>query len=239
MMELLGINRPWAVTDNRSLTWHVFLRTLSERRERILLSQHLIRTFFLAMVLVGTSGQSAPQNDSEEQENYLTQSSAWQIVLSTHELKNYLSYKGSSLAPLTEVNVGYRFRDPENWKWVPMRNYETLWFSNGRPVGCRRFERLAIKPEMEGNILIEKSSEALEHMDPIADTVVRLFLDLQLNKVEFDGVVLPDDQFDAIASSLGRFSFYPKHLIVGESGVLLRVVTTSREKERYFYFRSD
>jgi hypothetical protein len=205
----------------------------------MLLNQHLFRTCLLAMILLASSARATAATDPEDSTQLMAQLDGWQMTISTHQLKNYLSYKGSLIDTITEVEADYRFRDRTTGQWVPFRKYETLWFSNGRPVGCKRFEQLAIQPMMDGHILIANSPQATEQMDAVANSVIRMFLDIGLKRAECNGVVLANDQFDAMTSSLGRCSFYPKRFLNDEAGMLLRVISSKSEREKYFFFRTN
>jgi len=205
----------------------------------MLLNQHLFRACLLALILLVSKAQAAAATDPEDRAEFMAQLDGWQMMISARQLKNYLSYKGSLINTITEVEADYRFRDRTTGQWVPFRKYETLWFSDGRPVGCKRFEQLAIQPMMDGHILIANSPQATEQMDAVANSVIRMFLDLGLKRDECNGVVLANDQFDAMTSSLGRCSFYPKRYLTDEAGMLLRVVSSKGEREKYFFFRTN
>jgi hypothetical protein len=183
--------------------------------------------------------QAIEAADPDDRMALMAELATWQMNVKAHLLKNYLSYKGSLINPVTEVEVDYRFRDRQTRQWVPFRKYETLWYSNGQAIGCKRFEQLAIQPGTEGHILIANSPQAAQRMDAVAGSVIRVFLDLDLKQADCSGVVLANDQFDAMASALGRYSFYPKRFISNEIGILLRVLSSTGEREKYFFFRAN
>jgi hypothetical protein len=191
------------------------------------------------MVLLVSQAQAIGAADPDDPVALMAQLAAWQMTVNAHQLKNYLSYKGSLINPVTEVEVDYRYRDRQTREWVPFRKYETLWFSNGQAIGCKRFEQLALQPGTDGHILIANSTQTAERMDAVAGSVIRVFLDLDLKRTDCTGVVLANDQFDALASALGRYSFYAKRFISNETGILLRVQTSNGEREKYFFFRAN
>jgi hypothetical protein len=92
---------------------------------------------------------------------------------------------------------------------------------------------------MDGHILIANSPQATEQMDAIANSVIRIYLDVDLKRADCNGVVLTNDQFDAMTNSLGHYNFYPIRFRTNEAGVLLRVVSSKGEREKYFFFRTN
>jgi hypothetical protein len=197
--------------------------------------------FIVALILLFASPQkSLPQDSSAvaAPEEVGANGNAWQVFLRAQALKDYANYKGCPFAPVTEVTITYRKREPNRWTWQSVRKYETLWFSSGRAIGCKRYERLQLKPQSIGNIVTQRSPQTAEHMDELANSIVRLVLDLHVNNVELDGAVIPSEYYDQLCTAMSHMNFYPKTIITDERGLLLRLAAFPTGRERYFYYRS-
>lgn len=196
---------------------------------------------FLAMTSLFTSSQTSLAEESAQPrspEEVSAGGNAWQIFLRAHVLKDYANYKGCSLAPITEVEITYRTRDRKEWTWQTVRKYENLWFSGGKAIGCKRYEKIELPPLAIGNIVMERSPETGEHLDEIASSIVRLVLDLHVGNLELDGAVIPDEYYDQLGTAMGHMRFYPKTIITDERGLLLRLFAFPTGRETYFYYRS-
>jgi hypothetical protein len=133
----------------------------------------------------------------------------WVAYLSPNTLSNYLNYPTSGLHPIVNVAVNYRvsprFSKAEASKQV---HYEDLWYHTAQPIGCRKFGKLAIGPGWQGAIVVPDTNDAASNPGAIANTIVRLLLDVNLAKCTLVLVFAPPQLEQQICDQLGQFNFF-------------------------------
>lgn len=158
----------------------------------------------------------------------------WLITLNTTTMDQMLNYPGSLIHPITQVRVVYFTFDGRKQTWSRGKIYEDLWFSNGRPVGCRRYTRLPFQYGSYGAIHVAHTRDCATQTRALDDTIVRLFVDLALNNSVISSVVLPLEICDNAASDLGSFNFYQATIISAGRLLMLHFQSTPRNFDKYF-----
>lgn len=158
----------------------------------------------------------------------------WLITLNTTTMDHMLNYPGSLIHPITQVRVTYFTFDGRKQTWSKGKIYQDLWFSNGRPVGCRRYTRLPFQNGSYGAIYVARTRDCVNQTRALDGTIVRLFLDLALNNSVISSVVLPLEICDNAASDLGSFNFYQATMITAGRLLMLHFQSYPRNFDKYF-----
>lgn len=160
----------------------------------------------------------------------------WMIRLSARDLKDYLKFKGSPFHPLVCVTVTSQVRQGTG-VWNQKRSYQTMWFHNGAPVGCRRFESLKLPKDSQGIIKIERSLEGPQNTKALINATLRLLPDIYLQQSVPLVVVVPHEMCQSTESDLSSFRFYKVKATTGDaSALILHMVSSPAGYDRYFYY---
>lgn len=136
------------------------------------------------------------------------------VSLDVHKLKDYMTYKDSKLAPVAEVTIRCKNsprsnRDDEATPPSGERLYENLWYHEAMPLGCKRYWRMKILEGGVGAVRVLPGKEASDFPDACADAIARMLLDTAIPGGITQIVIVPQDAYESIASSLGRFNILP------------------------------
>ncbi len=202
----------------------------------------LFRKAPLALLFLFAGSPVFAQPDFEEySDDTMNQRYDWVITADTMPLKNYLKYPTSGLYPLDKVRVTYRMsRRLGRERSDQTVQYEELWYHECKPIGCRKWHSLDIESGEQGVIHFRTSSHVYDHHCAIANTIIRLMLDVCLQYSMLSTVVIPMETFDAVVSDLGQFNFFP-YQIKPDTGVRasMHLTLVSEPKGRtqsMFYF---
>jgi hypothetical protein len=134
----------------------------------------------------------------------------WTITVKTSIDNAALNYPTSTLKPMSKLSADYRLtpRLSPDGTARPTR-YEDLYYHEGKPIGCRLFNRLNIPANYQGAIRIVPSKDASESTAAIANAISRLCLDIGVRKAVLTVVFIPADIFSDVKDSLTQFNFYP------------------------------
>jgi hypothetical protein len=117
---------------------------------------------------------------------------------------NYLSYPNSTLKPLTQLQITYRINP--RFKTIPNAGqhlpYEELWYHIDQVVGSRRLSALNIPASLQGVIRVVPSSIDSSNDKPVANAILRLFLDLSLIKCSINDAFVPTDIFQPVVNDM-------------------------------------
>jgi hypothetical protein len=132
------------------------------------------------------------------------------VELDAKELKGYLTFNGTKLAPIVKVKVSCRC-DTRHNRFAPVIKYEDLWFGKDATIGCRRAMPLPINARDHIAVFVTSSSGHLTEAEiaACAKALVRLRLETILNRNALDVVRVPNYAFGDVLSTLGKENFYP------------------------------
>jgi hypothetical protein len=150
----------------------------------------------------------------------------WTMDVKVTSAKNYLSYSGSTLKPLTKLLISYKMNPRFSKTPTPFIEYEELWFQQGRAIGCRRLHNLDIPATYQGAIRIIPSTDASENSAAISGAIPRLVLDLALRNCVISMLFVPKDIFQDVIDGLSRHNFYPSTNMVG-GGATIHLIFSS------------
>jgi len=170
---------------------------------------------------------------------YLQREFQWAMFIKIKDLKPYLNYPGSKLNPLTRycvtVNSFQQGRTvaPDS---TPAQPYEEFWYHDEIPIGLRRYRNLNIKPNQIGAIFLGSTGN---NAVAATNVLIRLALDLDLQDRAPSVVEVPLDKYDAIASELGNYSFFPKMPVTKgrQFSIHLRSYPYNKNKDEYYYLQ--
>lgn len=142
------------------------------------------------------------------------------------ENSNYLSYPGSTLKPLTKLQISFRL-NPRFIANIPTAgqyiDYEELWYQATQVVGSRRLHDLSLPNSYQGAIRIVPSLSASKNDGAVAGAIVRLLLDVALLNCKLSSAYVPADIFDLVVADLSRFHFSANQRIDISDPVSLRL----------------
>ncbi len=172
----------------------------------------LFAALFLA--LLSPNYSPAAQNGDDDVDDFaedtMNQRYDWVITADTMGMKNFLSYPGSGLHPVSKIKVQYRltprFGRERSFETVP---YEELWYHECKPIGCRKTHQLGLEAGEQGVIYFKPAKDVSDNHCAVANAIVRLILDAGLRRAMVGGVYIPADIFDQVKSDLGQFNFFP------------------------------
>jgi len=130
------------------------------------------------------------------------------IELQSQEQKNYLTFSGSKLKPVSKVKVSYRL-DTRHDKTAPIVQYEELWFHNSVPIGSKKLQPFAIKRSDQVAILVKNETLNDAEIEALASALVALRLELSMNRNLMAVVRIPNDILTPLSDSLRKQHFLP------------------------------
>lgn len=166
-------------------------------------------------------------------ENDIMQRSDWVIFVRSTTLPNYLSYPGSQLCPMTQVRITY-------WKDLGAstsgtNRYEDLWYHSGLPVGCRRYNLLKMTPHNLGTIFVQPSADAQTATRALANAIIRLSVDLNLQQLDPTAVIVPEQIYLQLAGEFGHFGFHQRSVQSGPQ-TSIHLVSNPTVYDQYLYY---
>lgn len=161
----------------------------------------------------------------------------WVLTLRAQKLETVLKFNRSPFHPLTCVNVTIKQRKGGSEAWDDERNYETFWFREGKPLGCRRHQKLELAKHSHGIIKIVRTQDSQQNTRALVNTVLRLLPEIDLLKAVALVVVMPQEMCRNAETDLSSFRFYRAKMATGNaSALLLHVVSDQSDYDRYFSY---
>lgn len=136
------------------------------------------------------------------------------VYVKATEFKDYLEFPKSPLKSIVKVTITYcsvigsTLSDE-----VP---YETLWYSDFKPLGCRRYRDLDILPLHKIYVYLNSSSDAARRA--AVNALLRVIFDAELNRNSIAAVEVPADSFVLFVSQLEKENFYAPSKLTAFAG---------------------
>jgi hypothetical protein len=127
------------------------------------------------------------------------------MLLTAERVPNYLKYSDSKLTPVVRVKVAYREIDKNrNNREV---QYEEYWYADGNPVGLVRHCQFV---PHGCQIMLRVNQQQIEtsEMEPLANALVRLYLDTNLNDNVLYSCIVPDQSFNDMLTAFKSQRFF-------------------------------
>jgi hypothetical protein len=126
----------------------------------------------------------------------------WQLTLTPKTYDHYLDYPTSSIHSMVKVSAGYL--QPPNT--VPTA-YEDFYYTSDRVIGSKLKGELGITPGTAGIIKVVSANPNESYA--VANAVLRIYLDLFLNKCMLKYVLVPGASLTGIKTALCMQRFHP------------------------------
>lgn len=180
--------------------------------------------------------------------------SDWLVTIKTEVLSNCLDFPESKLKPVVRARVYFeqglgeisdeereiqkRGASPD--EEITSTKYEDIFYSHMHVLGLKRYLPLRLKEGTAGTIRIipSNSLSKQEEANAAANTTVRLFLNLYLNKAALRCVFVPRDIFDTYVTELQRYGFRYENIVPGRVKSALLVLSVRSEPPGRSYYMS-
>lgn len=198
----------------------------------IMASSCILLAGFIATAQVSFAQSNDAPNAADDPETDQWQD--WQVTLTTKRVNHYLNYPTSKIGSLVIVNVQYA--QPVNSRKIPAKQYENLYYSGDseKTLGCKLLNELNITPGTAGTIKVGSANP--EDSFAIANAVLRLYLDVSLNRCMVKSVVVPGILVPGVTSAICRQGFHRANLGGGgtPSRISLRVVSEQDQSSQIY-----
>jgi hypothetical protein len=128
----------------------------------------------------------------------------WLVTIDVKAFPDQLRYTGSTLNPLVKAYISYAKFDGSN-----QNKYETIWFCRGKAYGLERVAPLSIDRGAGVGIRVNFKSRTPGPSDfkAAAQSILRTYLDVRLNKDSVQTAIVPDDYFSDVITAMGDEHF--------------------------------
>jgi len=128
----------------------------------------------------------------------------WLVTIDVKAFPDQLRYTGSTLNPLVKAYISYAKYDGSN-----ENKYETLWFCRGKAYGLERVAPLSIDRGAGVGIRVnfKSSTPGTYEFKAAAQSILRTYLDLRLNRDAVQTAIIPDDNFSDVITAMGDEHF--------------------------------
>lgn len=173
--------------------------------------------------------------DAKLDDPYFQDEYQWAMFVEMKNDRPFLKYPSSQLNPLTAFKISARtFPQNADGETVstPSRLYEEFWYHDSVPIGLKRYSQLKIAPYQYGVVVLAPSGS---NNAAAANVIVRLLLELELQRAAMAVVLVPMDKYDQIASELGHYSFFPGLQVKKGFQTGIRLTSYPFGKDRLYY----
>ncbi len=177
--------------------------------------------------------------DAKLDDQYFRDECQWAMFVEMKDDRPFLKYPGSQLNPLTVFKITARtFPQNEDAESTspPARLYEEFWYHGHTPIGLKRYSKLEISPNQIGIVALATSGG---NNAAAANVIVRLLLEIQLQRAAMAVVLVPMDKYDQIASELGHYSFFPGMQVRKGLQTGIRLSSYPFGKDRLYYLNPE
>jgi hypothetical protein len=168
---------------------------------------------------------------------YLQREFQWAMYIEASEINPYLYYPGSNINAMTQFRVSSRaypqasnFTSSDNQAQV----YEEFWYRLRTPIGLRRHSQLSMSPNQIGAIVMGTSGD---NVDAATNILVRLLVDLDLQRLVPSVVMIPLDKYDKVGAELARYSFVTNVIPLQGAQFSIHLRSYPMGKDNYFYLQ--
>jgi len=169
------------------------------QRKSVLLTIYICVALFVPNVLCNGLAKSRLYSDEERPGAMVL------VLLTAEKVPKYLNYTDSNLTPVVRVKVAYREIDKNRDN--TQVHYEDLWYANGNPAGMVRHYHF---DPQHCQIILRVNQQQVDEceLEPLANALVRLYLDATLNDDVMYSCVVPNDSFDGIVTAFRSQKFF-------------------------------
>ncbi|HEY9731957.1 MAG TPA: hypothetical protein V6C89_08595 [Drouetiella sp.] len=202
------------------------------RHDFMVRAASLIAGLFLAL---GCQIPCRAEFDAKLDDPYFKDECQWAMYVEMKDNLPYLKYPGSQLSPLTVLRITARsFPQNSDGETIssPSRLYEEFWYHDHVPIGLKRYSQLKLTPYQFGVVVLAPSGS---NNAAAANVIVRLLLELELQRASMAVVMVPMDKYDQIASELGHYSFFPGLQVRKGFQTGIRLSSYPYSKDRLYY----
>lgn len=210
----------------------------------------------LALVVAfGFQTQCDAEFDASLDDPYFRDEFQWAMFVEMKNERPFVKYPGSQLNPLTVIRITSRMfpqdldddssgastgsssnsstgASTSSSSSNPSRLYEEFWYHGHIPIGLKRYNQLKILPYQFGVVVLASTGS---NNAAAANVIVRLLLELELQRAAMAVVMVPMDRYDQIASELGHYSFFPGQQVRKGMQTGIRLTSYPFGKDRLYY----
>ncbi|HIA51317.1 MAG TPA: hypothetical protein EYN91_04415 [Candidatus Melainabacteria bacterium] len=162
------------------------------------------------------------------------------IELQCDELKNHINFAGTKLNSIVKVKVECR-KDTRNNRNAPLLRYEDLWYQKAAPLGSKKYGCLPIEERSQVAIFVKSKLGQMSEAEvgACASTLVRLRLELTLNRNLIVTVRVPNQSLEGLVSELRKQNFVRHSEIFEDVDTLIPIqLETDIGRKETLCFRS-
>lgn len=200
-----------------------------------------VTSMFLAVTAFFMSTQATANQIIPFTDDWFNRQYDWVIYVGLSPMDKFLKYPNSTMTPIMRVPVQYRFTPRMQRKnyTSERRNYEELWYHDGKAVGLRRYENLNLGMDEQGALYFQPDTKLGESIRETTNTMVRLVMDIYARRSILATIIVPKEYFESYASALSQFNFFKLTMVYpGGPGnnMSLHLQSQPFGLERYFYY---
>lgn len=142
----------------------------------------------------------------------------WTVEISTEQVPKQFQYQGSSLTKVVKTQIQYYPIDNTSNKTA----YEDLWYSNAKPIGLERHNKLDMKQGDAVAIRVlhkAPGTAPLDEQRSAGKAVMKAIVDSNINKNMVATIKVPMDSFHTIESEIQNYHFSPAPSGGGENPI--------------------
>jgi len=136
---------------------------------------------------------------------------AWLVKIETDDMPSFFKYSGSKLSPFVESRISYGKIDINNPSNFDPTKYESLWYCNGKAFGLDRFTTFGVDQGVAVGMQIsyKNVNPKVEDYKAAANSILRVLVDLRVNKCMLTTVTVPDESWGTIIDALAEEHYIP------------------------------
>lgn len=153
------------------------------KRHDVKLSSLHCALVLATIILVGALPASSEDHKDGFSDQWLDMRFDWVMRFDAKTQKSSLVMPSAPFQRVTAIDLRYRVKPHlAEGGTGELTRYETLFYNNGKPIGCRRHGDFRIKQFWQGAIYLQPSAERIEDTHAIAHAIVRTSLHLCYSK---------------------------------------------------------
>lgn len=197
-------------------------------------ARQILRSIAALLIVFATANQNAFGRNAD-----------WVVTIKTKEIEHCLNYPDSKISPVVKATVSFEQGLLEADKTdreierrgvkpdiaVPPTVYEDIFFSHFRALGMHRYKKMSVKAGTPGTIKVMSAQSPLrqEEASAAANTTLRVFLDLYVQRAALRSVTVSRDIFDLYVQELQRYGFRIANVVPGGSIQAIAMIAVRSE----------